>query len=395
MNLKEDNQINIPYGKQHIDASDRKAVLEVLRSDFLTTGPKVPQFEQCLSRLIDIEYVTAVNSATSGLHLACLALGLGKGDLLWTSAISFVASANCGVYCGAKVDFVDICKETFNISAKTLLNKIKSSEKLPNVLVLVHLCGLPSDLEEIHKICKKYNIKIIEDASHSLGAKYKNSYVGNCKYSDISVFSFHPVKMITTGEGGAITTRSKALDKKLKLLRSHGIFRKPIEDHKRPWFYDQIDLGFNYRMNDIEAALGINQLKRLKLFLKERNKIATRYYQKLNNLPISFQTIPSDSLSSYHLFVIQIRSDYETPNFKDTRLRLFQHLLDNGIQVNLHYMPIYQHSFYKKFGNYESCTNAEDYCSRSISLPIYYGLSKKQQNHVIESIKEFFHIKGL
>lgn len=383
------NKKLIPYGRQDISKSDLKAVQDVLKSDFLTTGPQVPKFERLFSNYVKADYATAVNSATSGLHIACMALGLNKGDLLWTSAISFVASANCGLYCGAEVDFIDIDIKTFNISAETLQRKIESSSRLPKIIVLVHMCGLASELEEIKKICDKNNIKIIEDASHAVGSKYKTNMIGNCKYSDITVFSFHPVKIITTGEGGMVTTNLASLDKKIKLLRTHGIKRSNNQNPNQPWAYSQEHLGFNYRMNDIEAALGINQLKRVRGFLIKRNKIAKNYKSAFDGLPLEFQYVSKDSYSSYHLFVIKIAVGSNTLNRK-IRLELFNHLVRNNINVNLHYIPIYKHQYYKKMNKYLPLKNAEKYYSQAISLPIFASLSANNQSKVIRIIRDYF-----
>jgi UDP-4-amino-4,6-dideoxy-N-acetyl-beta-L-altrosamine transaminase len=386
----------IPYGKQDITISDIKAVEKVLKSPMLTQGPLVPIFEDNLAQFCKSKYATAVNSATSGLHLACLALGIKKGDIVWTSPITFVASANCALYCGADIDFIDIDPHTYNISYEALLKRlqgIKNKKEIPKLLILVHLCGLPTQLKEINKLCKKYGIKIIEDASHALGSKYENYVTGSCSFSDLTVFSFHPVKMITTAEGGMITTNSKALDRKLKALRTHGIYRPTSEKNSMPWFYDQKDLGFNYRMTDISAALGISQLSRLSRFVKKRNKIAQIYKKELSNLPLKFQHIPQNTLSSYHLFVIQL--DGKLEENKKKRLSLYKHLRKNGIFVNLHYMPVYKHTYYKNLKEFKFLKYAEDYYVRSISIPIFISLKKSEQEFVIHTIRNFFIEKSL
>ena len=381
----------IPYGKQDISNSDIKAVTDVLKSPMLTQGPLVPKFEERLASYCGVKYATAVNSATSGLHLACLALGLSKGDILWTSPITFVASANCGIYCGAKVDFVDIDPTTFNISHQSLLEKInhaKSKNQLPKILVLVHMCGLAVELRKIRTLCNKYKIKIVEDASHALGSNYEGGMTGGCHYSDITVFSFHPVKMITTAEGGMVTTNSKTLDRKLKALRTHGIYRPAKMIAKQPWYYEQQDLGFNFRMTDIAAALGLNQMKRIDKFVNIRNRIAERYIKKLKDLPLKFQSQEVASKNSYHLFVIQL----DLSKLKKTKyhLDLFKHLRSNGINVNLHYMPVYKHPFYAKMKKFMPMKNAEAYYATSISLPIFTTLTVKEQDKVVSIISNYF-----
>ena len=306
----------IPYGRQDINQADIDAVVEVLRSDFLTQGPVVPAFEKAVSNYCGSQHAVAVNSATSALHIACLALGVGKGDIVWTSPITFVASANSALYCGATVDFVDIDPKTYNLSVDCLKEKLAQAEKtgrLPKVLIPVHLCGQPCDIAAIHALSLQYGFKIIEDASHAIGGRYKDECIGNCRYSDITVFSFHPVKIITTGEGGMALTNVHQLSKRMKLLRSHGITTEVADMHARPpqelWNYQQIDLGFNYRMTDIQAALGLSQMQRLDEFVVKRYNIAKRYDQMLTNLPVITPWQHPDSYSSYHLYVIRLKLD--------------------------------------------------------------------------------------
>ena len=372
----------VPYARQKINKNDVNNVVKVLRSDFLTTGPKIQQFENQLKEKFSSKYVSVVNSATSALHLACLSLGLSKKDILWTTPISFVASSNCGIYCGSKVDFVDIDEETFNICSKKLETKLKKTPKkhLPTVVVVVHLSGHPANLKEIKKLSKKYNFKIIEDASHAVGSFYENNPIGNCKYSDVCIFSFHPIKIITTGEGGALLTNSKKIFKKFSLLRSHGI-NKNLKSKSNPWFYDQISLGYNYRMNELEAALGISQLKKLEKFLKERDKISKIYKKYLNTNNLTFQKLIKNRKSSLHLFIIRVKSSKR--NLINTELR------KNNINTNLHYIPIYRHSFYRKYGfKYSDFINAEKYYKEAISLPMYCGLKKNTQMKIIKIINK-------
>lgn len=370
----------IPYARQSINKRDISAVSKTLKSKYLTTGPSVINFEKKLSKYSGAKYSVAVNSATSALHIACLSLGLKKKDYLWTSPISFVASSNCALYCGANVDFVDIDDETFNISIEKLEKKLTLTpkKKLPKILVIVHLSGYPVDIKKIKKLSIKYKFKIIEDASHAFGSLYAGSKIGNCEFSDICVYSFHPVKIITTGEGGAILTNSKKIFDDSSLLRSHGI-NKNITSKKNPWFYDQKFLGYNYRMNDIEATLGISQLSRIKKFVKRRNDISKLYLRLLDNKKIKFQKLIPGASSSMHLFIIRVNSKI--------RKKIYTILLKNGISSNLHYLPIYRHSYYKKFKfQKKHFPNAERYYKEAISLPIYYDLSKKNQIKIIKII---------
>ena len=337
----------IPYSRHKLFKDDLRAVNKVLKSDFLTTGPQVELFESKLKKNFSSKYVTCVNSATSALHLACMAIGLKKGDYLWTAAISFVASANCAVYCGAKVDFVDIDKETFNISLKNLsekLKKAKKEKKIPKALVVVHMGGNPCEMKEIKNLSKQYNFKIIEDASHATGSIYKKQIIGNCKYSNICIFSFHPVKIITSGEGGAILTNEKEIYEKTQMLRTHGIqkdYTKFKKKEKIGWYYEQQLLGYNYRMSDILASLGKSQLGKLKSFTNCRNKIFNSYKKILMKYDISFQKIDKNDYSSFHLVIILFKN-------KSIRDKVFTGMRENKFFVNLHYIPIYRHPFYQK-----------------------------------------------
>ncbi len=375
----------IPYSRQNINKSDIESVLEVLKSDYLTQGPKTPLFESKLSEKFDAKYAIAVNNATSALHLACLSLGVTKNDIVWTSTITFVASANCARYCGAEIDLVDIDSDTFNISTDKLeekLIKAKKKNRLPKVLIPVHLAGNPCDMERIYNLSREYGFKIIEDASHAMGARYKNSKIGSCKYSDITVFSFHPVKMITTAEGGVCLTNNKDLHDKIYNLRSHGIIRSnytnPDENHG-PWYYEQTELGFNYRLNDILSALGASQLDRLDSFVEKRNKLANYYLNKLKeNKFLIPQIINKQDLSSFHLFIVKIyKSHFES------RLNLFEKLRGEGYFVNIHYIPIYKHPYYSKMFDKNDFSNSEEYYSSCISLPLYPSLDETEIDKVI------------
>lgn len=386
------NQANIiPYGKQSISEDDIQAVVDVLRSDFLTQGPVVPAFEQAVASYCHARHGVAASNATAALHIACLALGLGPGDYLWTSPITFVASANCGLYCGAQVDFVDIDPHTFNMSPVALEKKLiaaKLQGKLPKVVVPVHMCGQPCDMAAIHALSLKYGFKIIEDASHAIGAKYKGEPVGNCRYSDITVFSFHPVKIITTAEGGMALTNQDALASKMRLLRSHGISSTPSDIAPRPadeiWNYQQIDLGFNYRMTELQAALGLSQLKKLHDFVTKRQSLASAYDQALKGLPLITPWQHPDSTSSYHLYPIQLIPSEGGPKHK----QVFEAMKMAGIQVNMHYIPVYLHPYFEKLGFKRGyCPAAENYFKQTISIPLYVGLTKKQFEKVISELK--------
>jgi len=376
----------IPYGRQDINQADIDAVVEVLRSDFLTQGPVVPEFEKAVAAYCHANHAVAVNSATSALHIACLALGVGKGDLVWTSPITFVASANCALYCGAEVDFVDIDPQTYNLSVDRLKEKLfhaDKAEKLPKVVIPVHLCGQPCDMEGIYALRQQYGFKIIEDASHAIGGRYKDEPVGNCHYSDITVFSFHPVKIITTGEGGMALTNDHELAVQMRLLRSHGITTDTALRHSRPehelWNYQQIDLGFNYRMTDIQAALGLSQMQRLDEFVAKRHNIAIRYDQLFSDYPVLTPWQHSDSYSSYHLYVIRLKFD----KINQTQRQVYDALRASEILVNLHYIPVYRQPYYEQMGFVAGYSlEAEKYYSEAISIPIYPGLKDIDLNHI-------------
>jgi len=379
----------IPYGRQSISDDDIKAVIDVLKSDYLTQGPVVPEFEKSICKYTGASYAVAVNSGTSALHIACLSLGLGKGDWLWTSSISFVASANCGIYCGARVDFIDIDPITWNISIDKLKHKLiyaKTHNKLPKIIVVVHLSGLPCDLAEIYKLSKEYGFYVIEDACHAIGSRYNNNNIGSCKYSDITVFSFHPVKVMTTGEGGMATTNIINLANKMRILRTHGITRDPdlmTHDPDGEWYYQQIDLGFNYRMTDIAAALGISQLLRLDSNIKKRHEIVRFYNKALSSLPLMLPYSDVSRYSSCHLYIVRIK------NKKKLYSEIFELLTNFGIGVNKHYIPIHTQPFYKNFGfKSGDFPESESYYREAISLPIFPDLTKKEQESVISAVSK-------
>jgi UDP-4-amino-4,6-dideoxy-N-acetyl-beta-L-altrosamine transaminase len=382
----------IPYGCQNINQADIDAVVAVLRSDFLTQGPAVPAFEEAVAKHCGAQHAVAVNSATSALHIACLALGVGKGDIVWTTPTTFVASANCALYCGATVDFVDIDPRTYNLSVDRLAEKLAEAEKiskLPKVVIPVHLCGQPCDMSGINKLSQQYGFKILEDASHAIGGKYQDKPIGNCCYSDITVFSFHPVKIITTGEGGMAMTNDAALAKRLRLLRSHGISSAAADMQARPpqeiWNYQQIDLGFNYRMTDIQAALGASQMMRLDEFVIKRHAIAQRYDKLLSELPVLTPYQQPDGYSGYHLYVIRLK----LAEVNKTQRQVYDAFHAADILVNLHYIPVYRQPYYEKMGFTAGyCPQAEQYYAEAISLPLYPGLTEAQQDHVVATIRE-------
>ncbi len=378
----------IPYARQSISADDIKAVVDVLWSDFLTQGPVVPRFETALAQYCGVRFGVAVNSATSALHIACLSLGLGPGDWLWTSPNTFVASANCALYCGANIDFVDIDPQTYNLSVASLaekLEKAKGEDRLPKIVVPVHFAGQPCDMAAIHRLSQTYNFKIIEDASHALGSSYQGSKTGSCEYSDITIFSFHPVKMITTGEGGMAMTNSEELSKHMQSLRSHGIThdRQLMEarSEQQIWNYQQTELGFNYRLTDIQAALGLSQFQRLDHFVQLRHQIAQRYNLMLEPLSLTTPWQSTSAYSSYHLYPIRVAKAGETIS----QQRLYTLLRDHGVMVNLHYIPVYLQPFYQRMGFSEGyCPQAEAYFEEAISLPMYPSLTLHQQRSIVE-----------
>jgi len=381
----------IPYGRQDINTDDIDAVVSVLKSDFLTQGPIAPSFENALSDYCGTKYGVATNSATSSLHIACIALDLHSGDWLWTSPITFVASANCGLYCGAKVDFVDIDPRTYNMCPQKLEEKLIVAEKegkLPKIVVPVHFSGQSCDMVSIHKLSKKYGFKIIEDASHAIGGKYKEVPIGCCAYSDITVFSFHPVKIITTGEGGMALTNNIDLAEKMRLLRSHGITRDPgkmTHSPDGPWYYQQVCLGFNYRMTELQAALGMSQLNRLEEFVKKRHEIAQRYNDAFAGASIKLPWQAPDTYSSFHLYVVRFQEN--DTNF--SHREIFDYLHAKGIGVNLHYIPVHMQPYYLNMGFAKGMfEEAEKYYSEAISMPIYSHLSVEDQDLIISTIKE-------
>ncbi|MCC5827202.1 UDP-4-amino-4,6-dideoxy-N-acetyl-beta-L-altrosamine transaminase [Alkalimonas sp.] len=377
----------IPYGRQHISQADIDAVLQVLQSDFLTQGPAVPAFEQQLCILTGANYAIAMNSATSALHLACLALGVNAASRVWTSPISFVASANAARYCGAQVDFVDVDAETGNLciqALRTKLEQARAKDTLPNVVIAVHLAGLSCDMQQLRHLGAEFDFRIIEDASHAVGGQYLGRAVGSCQYSDITVFSFHPVKIITTAEGGMALTNQPELAQQMQLLRSHGITREEsqmTEPLHGPWYYQQLQLGYNYRMTDLQAALGLSQSTRLQEIISRRQLLARRYQQTLAGLPLDCPTEPESTLCSYHLFIIRLHD-------KTKRKTVFAGLRQAGIGVNVHYIPIHTQPYYQQLGfDWGDFPVAEDFYERIISLPLYPELTEQQQDFICEQLK--------
>jgi len=384
----------IPYGRQDITAADLDAVLNVLQSDFLTQGPQVPEFETAVAKRVGARYALAVNSATSALHIACLALDVQPGDWVWTTPITFVASANCALYCGANIDFVDIDPVTYNLCPSALEEKLQKAEQtgtLPKVVIPVHLSGQSCDMAAIHKLSQKYGFKIIEDASHAVGGKYKGNYVGCCEYSDIAVFSFHPVKIITTAEGGMALTNDATIAERLALFRSHGVTRdEKLMTHPShgPWYYQQIALGYNYRMTELQGALGLSQLTRLDDYVARRHVLAQIYNEKLADLPLTTPWQHPDTYSGLHLYIVRLQLD----KISLSRREVFQGLRAAGIGVNVHYIPVHTQPFFRQFGFADGdFPNAERYYAEALSLPMYPTLTEEQVLNVCSVLKNLLH----
>jgi UDP-4-amino-4,6-dideoxy-N-acetyl-beta-L-altrosamine transaminase len=381
----------IPYGRQSISEEDIEAVVEVLRSDFLTQGPAVPAFEESVASLSGAKYGVATNSATSALHLACLALGVGPGDSVWTSPLTFVASSNAALYCGAGVDFVDVDERTYNMCPVRLeekLDRAAQAGKLPKAIIPVHLAGQSCDMRAIHAAASRHGVRIIEDASHAIGGSYRSKPVGCCEFSDIAVFSFHPVKIVTTGEGGMAMTSDPGLAEAMRLDRSHGITRDPAQlqhDDVGPWYYEQQRLGFNYRMTDICAALGLSQMTRIEEFVARRREIAAAYDAAFADLPVTSPWQHPDTASAWHLYVIRIDRQRASRSHRE----IFDSLREAGIGVNLHYIPVYRQPYYRELGFGQGhCPNAEAYYAEAMSLPMYFGLSDDEQRQVVAAVAE-------
>lgn len=381
----------IPYGRQSISEADVEAVVAVLKSDFLTQGPAIPTFEEAVRSYCGAGHAVAAHSATAALHIACLALGVGRGDSVWTSPISFVASANCALYCGAEVDFVDIDARTFNMSVDSLAAKLAEAERagrLPKVVIPVHMTGQSCDMVGIAALAERYGFKVIEDASHAVGASYRGLPVGDCRFSDIAVFSFHPVKIVTTAEGGIALTNDAGIAERMAMLRTHGITRDPAQMEKEPdgpWYYEQLSLGFNYRMTDMQAALGASQITRLEAFVARRRALAARYDSAFEGLALSRPWQHPDTRSSWHLYVVRLDGKRKSVSHRHA----FERLRERGIGVNLHYMPIYLQPYYRALGFAPGrCPEAELYYEEAISLPLYPDLLEEQQDQVVAAVAE-------
>lgn len=387
----------IPYGKHEISKEDKEAILEVLESNFLTQGPKVPEFEKLLADKVGAKFAVAVNSATSALHIACLSIGLKAGDRLWTTPISFVASANCGLYCGAKVEFVDIDPLTNNICVKALekkLSEAKAANALPKIVVAVHFSGFSCDMKQLFALSQKYAFEIIEDASHALGGLYYDEYIGCCHYSTVTVFSLHPVKIITTGEGGIAITNNKNIEQKMRLYAGHGITRDPkmmVGTPDGPWHYEQVELGYNYRMTDIQAALGISQSQRLDQFVAKRNELATNYDKMLDGFPVTLPAADKKVYSSRHLYVLRLNLE----EIKVTRLETFNYLRKHGVGVAVHYIPITHHPFFAQMG-YDNTylPEADRFYQQAITLPLFPSMTDHQQNTVVNTLRDALSAAG-
>lgn len=379
----------IYYGKQSIDEADIQAVEEVLRSDFLTQGPAIEKFERSVAAYCGVKYAVAVTNATSALHIACLAAGLGKGDILWTSPITFVASANCGLYCGASVDFVDIDEKTYNMSVNALEEKLRQAKKenrLPKIVVPVHLAGQSCDMRRIRELSETYGFTVLEDASHGVGADYLKTKVGSCTFSDMAVFSFHPVKIITTGEGGMVLTNDKTLYERLILYRSHGITRDPAKmthEADGPWYYQQITLGFNYRMTDIQAALGASQMTRLDAFVARRRELAARYNALLKDFPLVTPDVMKGADPSWHIYIVRMVFG----QIGKTKRQIFEEMKERGVVLNLHYIPVHRQPYYEKLGFRQGdFPHSEKYYEEAFTLPLYYSLANDEQDYIVESL---------
>lgn len=384
----------IPYGKQNISDADIQAVVDTLKSDWITQGPAGDLFEHNIAQYTGADYAIAVNSATSALHIACLALDLGPGDTLWTTPNTFVASANCALYCGASVDFVDIDALSYNMSVTSLklkLEQARLTDTLPKIVIPVHFSGLSCDMIAIRALSKEYGFRIIEDASHAIGGKYHDRPVGNCQYSDITVFSFHPVKIITTGEGGMSLTNDEALAERMRRLRTHGITRDSKlmdttcgHDIDSAWYYQQIELGFNYRMTDIQAALGLSQMQRLDTFVKTRHELAHHYDELLADLPVITPHRSKDCYSALHLYVIKL----DLEKIDKNRKQVFETMRESGIGVNIHYVPVHTQPYYKNLGfNIGDFPESENYYEAALSIPMYYDLTADQQRQVVNTLE--------
>ncbi|WP_110956409.1 UDP-4-amino-4,6-dideoxy-N-acetyl-beta-L-altrosamine transaminase [Massilibacillus massiliensis] len=376
------------YGKQKINQEDIDAVIKVLQSDWLTQGPDIEMFEKKVAEYCGAKYAVAVTNATSALHIACLATGVGRNDVVWTSPNTFVASANCARYCGAEVDFVDIDDNTYNMSIKKLAEKLENGDILPKVVITVHFSGQSCQMDEIYRLSQKYKFMVIEDASHAIGGTYKDMKVGSCKYSDMVVFSFHPVKIITTAEGGMVLTNNKKLYDKLILYRSHGITKERnqlTKEQDNPWYYEQMDLGFNYRMTDLQAALGISQMNKLDEFVAKRRYLAERYDQLLQGLPLKLPYQDEATKSSWHIYVVRLKLD----KVKVDKKEIFARMKERGIVLNLHYIPVHTQPYYRNLGfRVGNFPISEQYYEEAFTLPLYYDLTDEEQNYIVECLTE-------